>query len=79
VIDEALAVTMVLAGVLPADRRAKVRPAVYGLATFFIGMAGIMAGTSLSESFSLVSGAVIAAALSLAFGLPPQRPRHAAV
>jgi hypothetical protein len=79
VIKEALAITMFLAGVLPAELRAKVRVGVYGLATFFIGMAGMIAGTSPSESFSLMTGAVFAAALSLAFGRPHERARHAAV
>ncbi len=79
VIDVTLAVTAFLAGVLPAGLRSKVRPAVYGLATFFIGMAGMMSGTSLDESFSLMTGAVVVTALSLAFGRPSKRAKHAAV
>lgn len=79
VIEVTIAVAALLAGVAPVGLRSKFRPAVYGLATFFIGMAGMMSGTSLDESFSLMAGAVVAAALSQAFGRPPNRARHAAV
>lgn len=66
-------------GILPAGLRSKVRPAVYGLATFFVAIAVMMSGTSLDESFSLTTGAISVAALSLAFVRPPKRAGHAAV
>ncbi len=78
VVNVALALVLLLAGVLPPHLRPPVRSAVYGLATFLIGMAGVMAGTSLDESLSLMTGSVLAAGLSLAFGPVPHRARHAA-
>lgn len=78
VVNAALALVLLLAGALPPHLRPPVRRAVYGLATFFIGMAGVMAGTSLDESLALMTGAIFAAGLSLAFGPVPRRARHAA-
>jgi hypothetical protein len=78
VVNDALALVLLLAGALPPHLRPAARKAVYGLATFFIGMAGVLAGTSLEESLALMSGAVLAAMLSLAFGPEPRRARHAA-
>jgi len=79
VVYAALALVLLLAGVLPPPLRPRARKAVYGLATFLIGIAGVMSGTSLDESLTLMTGALLAAGLSLAFGPVPHRARHAAV
>ena len=77
VVEAAIALVLLFAGVLPAHVRPHTREAVYGLVTFFIGMAGVVSGRSLDESLSLMTGAAILAGLSLAFGPPPRGAKHA--
>jgi hypothetical protein len=79
VVNAALGLVLLLAGVVPRRTRSGVRKAVYGLATFFIGMAGVISGTSLDESFTLMTAAILAGGLSLAFGPLPRPARHAAI
>jgi hypothetical protein len=78
VVEFVLAIIMVAAAVMPPTIRARWRRAVVGIASLFLGLAGVVAAVSMDEAMTLASGAVVAGALSCLFTGVPRRPRHSA-
>ncbi len=78
IVKALLASVVIVAIVVPSERRVLARKAVTGLTTPLFAVAGVVASISIDEGMTLLAGGVLAAVLSLLLGSDRVQPRHLA-